>query len=1079
MKVIYTGIRNPLTPILVKEAQEQVALGKRVFYIAPNSLSFEKERAVLETLPQHASFDITVTRFGQMARYLVLDELGLEEEQVDDVGLALLLYKVLASFEDKELAVFDHLRKDQAFIQSLAQLYREFRQAHMTVDQLGLLEGERKFEDIQKIFTALEKELHHGNQQLGGGLEKLVSLLQRNQELDLSSIALVIDGYTRFSAEELDLIQLLHNRGVEIIIGVYASKEAYESSFLDGSIYQLSVQFIRSLEEQFQVTAHYLSARHEGIFATLSQKLEDQYAFRDHGSMPLPKDQDQLQIWSLGNQKEELEWVAADIRRKLDQGVRYKDIRVLLGDVDAYRLQLATIFNQYQIPFYLGKAESMAYHPLVQWMDSLERLKRYNFRAEDLLQLLKTGLYTSLTREQVDQFEQYVRFADIKGLAAFSRPFKANREDRFDLEELNRLRQTIMEPLLAFFKAKSQLLPSLLSKWTTFMEDSHLAANMTKLTEGLEADQLDRFEQVWKAYSHILEVMAQLFAKEKLAPADFLALIHAAMQTSSYRTVPATVDVVLVQSYDLVEPMASSYVYAIGMNQANFPKTVKNTTFLSDLDREYLNQNSDSLSQLPLLEGESLMRNHYTALSVFNAAEKQLILTFPQRLNDGESQVSSYLKLVSDMGVSIQNLGQNKEEAVGNYYSLLSLLVEEEQEAIQEAWTKEEATFWSAALRVLKKKLEAGGLQLPEIWQGPTSQALSAESLALLFPAGEPLYLSASKLKTFYQNQYLYFLQNILRLEEPLSIHPDARTHGSYLHEIFEYYLKEQDGDMETAILKTNQDPIFEQIYGEDQEARFTQLQLMEIAQAMTPVLKNPELYQTVEEEAAFGQADQPDFYLADGRPVVIRGFIDRVDQLTANGSLGVVDYKSSDQSFNLRDFYYGLNSQLPTYLEALRKGGQEAVFGAMYLHMKKPLLKIDELKSDSILQDALKQLSYKGLFEADAAKSLKPSKNTSFSSQEMELILAYNRYLYEKTAQAIVTGHFAINPFTKDQKAVDSYSNDHTAITGFEANVHMNQARFLDSLGISGRSNDFKPTWLEQMKGDLDGGADKDHEGI
>ncbi|VQF36085.1 exonuclease RexB [Streptococcus pneumoniae] len=40
MKLLYTDIRTSLTEILTREAEELVAAGKRVFYIAPNSLSF-------------------------------------------------------------------------------------------------------------------------------------------------------------------------------------------------------------------------------------------------------------------------------------------------------------------------------------------------------------------------------------------------------------------------------------------------------------------------------------------------------------------------------------------------------------------------------------------------------------------------------------------------------------------------------------------------------------------------------------------------------------------------------------------------------------------------------------------------------------------------------------------------------------------------------------------------------------------------------------------------------------------------------------------------------------------------------
>ena len=43
MKLLYTDIQYDMTEILVGEAVAQADAGKRVFYIAPNSLSFEKE----------------------------------------------------------------------------------------------------------------------------------------------------------------------------------------------------------------------------------------------------------------------------------------------------------------------------------------------------------------------------------------------------------------------------------------------------------------------------------------------------------------------------------------------------------------------------------------------------------------------------------------------------------------------------------------------------------------------------------------------------------------------------------------------------------------------------------------------------------------------------------------------------------------------------------------------------------------------------------------------------------------------------------------------------------------------------
>ena len=55
MKLLYTDIRTSLTEILTKELKDWLPKANESFISPPNSLSFEKERAVLECLSQQAS----------------------------------------------------------------------------------------------------------------------------------------------------------------------------------------------------------------------------------------------------------------------------------------------------------------------------------------------------------------------------------------------------------------------------------------------------------------------------------------------------------------------------------------------------------------------------------------------------------------------------------------------------------------------------------------------------------------------------------------------------------------------------------------------------------------------------------------------------------------------------------------------------------------------------------------------------------------------------------------------------------------------------------------------------------------
>jgi len=1072
MKLLYTDIRHSLTKVLVAEAESLVATGKRVFYIAPNSLSFEKERAVLECLKNKASFAITVTRFAQMARYFVLNDVR-QGQSLDDIGLGMLIYRTLTELDDGELRVYGRIKKDSQFIQQLMDLYHELQTAQMSFAVTAAL-NEGDFDSSSQIAAFAQH------------------ILAGDTDEELADLALVIDGFTRFSTEEEYLVGLLHRKGVEIVIGTYASQKAYRAAFREGNLYQASVDFLRKLAEDYQVKPDYIPhAEAEDAFGRISKILESRYDFSESTvSLSETTDRSQLQIWATMNQKEELEYVAKSIRQRVHDGVRYKDIRLLLGDVEAYQLQLKTIFDQYQIPYYLGRSESMAQHPLVQLVESLERLKCYNFQLEDLLNLLKTGLYGDLTQEELDHFEQYLRFADIKGAGKLAKDFTANSQGKFDLDRLNHIRRRVMAPLQDFFKSRSQTASGLLAKFTEFVQAARLSDNLTALLQGESQQEQERHEEVWKAFSHVLEQFAQVFVESKVKLDDFLALVLSGMLLSNYRTVPATVDVVKVQSYDLIEPLAAPYVYAIGLTQERFPKIAQNKSLLSDEDRARLNDATDSQAELQIASSENLKKNRYTALSLINSATKELVLSAPALVNEVEDSMSTYLLELTAAPLSLPIIvkkPQASSDDIGSYRALLSQIIELHQEVIDREWTAEEQTFWAVAVRVLRKKLAAEGISIPQISKELKTESLQPETLQALYPKDQPLRLSASALNEYFKNQYGYFIRYVLGLQEEWTIHPDARSHGNFLHRIFEKVLQEDtsrdfDQRLEVAIDETMRETEFESLYNESSESLFTRQLLLDTAKSTGQVLAQSAGIETIGEETVFGNSKEPFLILEDGRAVSVRGKVDRIDRLLADGSLGVVDYKSSETKFSYEKFFNGLNSQLPTYLAAIQElqGQQEGrdLFGAMYLQMTEPIVALKDTKElGDAVKEVAKTMQYKGLFLADKLATLGPvyekSKVNSLSQEELAILLAYNEILYKKVAEGILAGHFEINPYTENGRNIAPYVDQFKAITGFEANRHLGQARQLDKLDLTKFEKrpvgeKLRQAWIEKMREEL-----------
>lgn len=1150
MKLVYTGIETDLTAHLVTMAQEFVAAGKRVFYIAPNSLSFEKEREILSRLPQQASFAITVTRFAQMARYLILNAQS-AGQPIDEVGLTMIFYRVLIGLSEGDLKIYGKVRTDLNFISQLVALYKELQTAHLTIEDLVEMESPDKQADLALIFERVTAILVAEGFQAQTKLSQLMdALVASSFDLDLADTAIIVDGFTRFSAEEQALIGLLNDQVHEVVIGTFASKSAYQATYIEGNIYQAGVDFLRQLATTFKTKPTYISgvAEHAG-FDEISKNLEAHYSFRE----PQPLSQVAracVTIWDVVSQKEEIEHVAQAIRKDLQEGYRYGDILLLLGDVDSYQLQIGKVFDKYEIPYYFGKAEEMSHHPLVSFVEALERLKRYQFRAEDVLNLLKSGLLGGISQVDRDKFEQYVHFADLngwKGARGFEQPFTVNRAGKFNLDHLNQLRTQLILPLGQFLSVPAQLGRSLLKKLTRFLEAVDLPGQLQQLSAQGTVLEQEQDQQVWKHFTQILQTFDQIFGKEKLTMADFLAILRASMMSSNYRIVPATVDVVNVKSYDLVQPRSKKRVYAIGLTQSNFPKISKNTSLITDEERAQLNAGL-TRGRFELASKENIKKNHAAMLSLVNSATEHLVLSRPQLFNEAEDDCSPYLKLLIEMGVphETKHRASVSDRDLGNYKALLSRVIELNRGGLDQSLSPSDQQFWGAVVRELSRYLATEQVEIPQISDALQVTPVSAEALAIRYPKDQPLSLSASALATFYDNEYAYYLQQVLKLEEPLSIHPDARSHGTYLHRIFEKVMAQPGGDFDQklaqAIEATNQERPFATLYGADSQSRYAQQVLLDIARATALVLRDAPL--TVQaQEAQFVQevVDQKEKrtpFLAHGRAVQIKGIIDRLDVRADDGALGVVDYKSSANQFKLDRFYHGLSPQLITYLDALQEGARllerdehslvnqvkgadkatsdqhyqaeetaasaeperivsvnqddqqsqsnevapvaqqseatqgasaNKVFGAMYLHMLDPIVKLKEAASfEEVLAKAQGELAYKGLFVAGETAELgsfyQASKASQYDPAELAVLVAYNRHLYQAAAEKILSGRFAINPYSLDGRSVAGQQLK--AITRFEADLHLGQARHLQKFGRK------REDWLEAMNAKLGKGG-------
>ena len=86
-----------------------------------------------------------------------------------------------------------------------------------------------------------------------------------------------------------------------------------------------------------------------------------------------------------------------------------------------------------------------------------------------------------------------------------SQAFTSNRQGKFNLEELNALRERVVEPLAPFFSQRKQKVNRLLTAFTEFLQEAQLSQNLQALIKDLALEEQERYDQVWKTFLHVLE----------------------------------------------------------------------------------------------------------------------------------------------------------------------------------------------------------------------------------------------------------------------------------------------------------------------------------------------------------------------------------------------------------------------------------------------------------------------------------------------------------------------------------------------------------------------------------------------
>lgn len=1078
--------------------------------IVPEQMTYQTEFEMINRINNQGIMSAEILSFTRLG-YKVLEEVGgLKVQEINNYGKIMLLKQIFEENKD-QLKLFNKSSRQEGFLREFDVLISEFKQNCISVEFLEQIikhkvkddENQflsKKLEDIIKIYSEINKRTKDIFFDEEDKMDLFISAVEQSDYIKNSIIW--IDGFESFNMQRQRLIKELIKYAKDVTLSL--------------NIDAVSLKNLQNTEdwEAFKTvhdTYETLIRDVDGVniipvnYTKFNKELEiiEQNMFSINSDTYM-HDTTNIQIISSLNPYSETEKAAAKIISLVrDQGYRWKDISVAVGEMDSYGINVKKVFAQYEIPYFLDYKRDIMGNPLTKFILSSLDMFNYNFKHDSVFEFLKSG-FTSLNYDEVSKLENFALQYGIEGEKWF-RTFSFNADS---IEYFDKLREKFTTGLKELKKNFKKLKTTL--DITMFVFDF---LEIYKVQEKIEK-QVGIFKksglyelssenaQIWNYVIDIFEQIVLAGANIEITTREYRKMIEAGFNEVKISIIPPSLDKVTVGEIDKISSKSSKVIFIMGANEGKLDSKNNEKGLLLDDERELL-----AKSGMMLLNDSNyyLYKEKHMLYKVFTNASDKLFISYALGTSEGKSlQPSMYVDRLKQLFPSVLEQSDlsvgNEEEKVTNNKGTVDYLVSNirdfvEGNDIKDIW-KDVYSWYEANESHISSIINLGLL-----YENKTDK-LKKDNLKKINPS--PVTMSVSKLENFAACPFKFFMESIIKPQPRMVQKVEFYDLGNIYHQAVEQFTK-GISESNINIMELDKQSVYtmsqsctEKILA-DGEMDYTAFDSNERNKYMKEKIKrlvNRAANTIIEQlkkgnfrplytELAIGDVDEVsvepvEIKLTDNISVYFQGRIDRVDILKKDDKayINIIDYKSSHKDIDLSDAVQGLQLQLLVYMSAIIKNGEKLfettpeIGGAYYFCIDDPMIDGDEVSVENFENEIFKMLSLKGYIVEDSdiinnmdmdiqsnkksdiiPVSFNKDGSTSKSSKtltvkEFKAVLNKTDEVAKELAEKILEGTIDIMPYRKDSgnKVPCSYC-DYKGVCQFDPSVDGNNYRRIKKL--------------------------------
>ena len=1008
--------------IMQRAAQEP---GRNFLIIVPDQFTMQTQKDLVMRSDRGGILNIDVLSFGRLS-HRILEEVGTKEMPVlDDTGKSLVLQKIAADLKEQLPAMGSLLHK-QGYIHEVKSAISEFMQYGISTQDMDKLiaSAEKrgalamKLRDLKTLYRGFQDYIRDHFITTEETLDVLRRSLVKSKILPDSVV--VFDGFTGFTPIQNRLIQELMRVCEETIVTVTIGEEE-DPYQMDGEqkLFHLSKKTVADL---VKLAAEAEVTRGEDVFVKGGPNrfaeapalcYLEQNLFR-YQYEPYTEKQHEIHMFEALSPREEVHQTALYIRKLIrEEGLTYRDIAVVIGDLEGYASYVETEFGQLEIPCFLDRTRGIVLNPMIEYIKSALQLYIRDFSYDTVFHFLRSGM-ADISREEIDELENYVIRTGARGYRTYSRLFTRRTEEMQQgsgqedteraeetMERLNRIRQQFADTVEILHMAPRAKAGEYVDHLYDFLEQNQVQQKLLNYQQQFEQEgdlaKAREYAQIYRLVMDLLDQIYGLLGEEEISLQEFADILDAGFGEITVGTIPQNVDRIVVGDMERTRLKQVKVLFFLGVNDGNIPKNVSKGGIISDMDREFLIESGTEMAPSP--RQQMYIQRLYLYLNMTKPSQR-LYLSYAKVNSDGKGIRPSYLidtvrKLFPQLAVEYPQNRSRLEQIEGRQEGA-RYLAEELREYADGTLREEERQDFYLMYRAYEADPEGRDRLTAAAFRRYKESGLSRIVARALY--GRQLENSVSRLETYAACACRHFLQYGLSLQEREEFGFEVSDMGNVYHAVLENFagkLAESgrtwwdfDENFATQAIKEAVEG-YAATYGETvlyssarNEYAITRMSriLTRTVLTLQQHLKQGS-FQPDDYELSFRFAEDLDSIhvdLSEEEKMHLQGRIDRIDvsEDAEHVYVKVIDYKSGNKKFDLAALYYGLQLQLVVYmnaameLESRKHPDKEIVPAALlYYHIDDPTIETPvELTQEQINEEILTKLRMNGVVNSDPA---------------------------------------------------------------------------------------------------------------